>query len=211
MSYIHLAEPGPPGSPTLVMLHGTGGDEREFLAFGQSLASGVGFLSLRGKEPERGANRWFRRHAEGVFDVPNLIERADELGEYVQQALPDTPRIAVGFSNGANIAAAVLLQQPAAFDAALLLAPMVPYEPTALPDGTLPDLGGKPILMVCGEHDPIVPRSNAQHLATLLATAGADLQIHWHAGGHSPDQTALFVAKAWLARQKQALARPDAI
>jgi phospholipase/carboxylesterase len=201
MSYIQIAESGPAGSPTLVLLHGTGGDEREFLAFGKSLVSGVGYLSLRGKEPEHGANRWFRRHAEGVFDVPNLLERADELAGYVAATVSNSARIAVGFSNGANIAAAILLREAQTFDAALLLAPMVPFEPDQLPD-----LSGKPILMVCGENDPIVPRSNAQHLATMFATAGADLQIHWHAGGHSPDQTALFVAKAWLASQKRSFA-----
>lgn len=192
MSFIQIHEPG---DPTLVMLHGTGGNEVEFLEFGRRLSKRTGFLSLRGKEPERGMNRWFRRHAEGVFDVDNLKMRAMELGSYVVETLPDSRRIAVGFSNGANIAAATLFLQPVAFHAAVLLAPMVPFEPEQLPD-----FEGKPILMVCGENDPLVPRMNAMALASMFETAGADLTLHWHPGGHSFGQTEMNIASAWIAK-----------
>lgn len=194
---IHLHEPG---EPTLVLLHGTGGDEVDFLAFGKSLIGGVGYLAIRGQEREFGQNRWFRRFAEGVFDIPNLLERTDELADFVIRTVPEGRRIAVGFSNGANIAAAVLLKRPEVFDAAALLAPMVPYEPE-----TLPDLTGKSILMVCGEQDPIVPLANAQTLATMLTTAGASVQLHLHPGGHQPDVTSQIVLRSWLARQKSGL------
>lgn len=187
-----------PGDPTLVMLHGTGGNEVEMLAFGKGLIGGVGYFSPRGQEPEYGQNRWFRRLQEGVFDEPNLIERTDELADFVQSELPDVRRIAVGFSNGANIAAAALLLRPEAFDAAVLLAPMVPIQPDSLPM-----LEGKPILMVCGERDPIVPRANAQALATMLEMAGADLTLHWHPGGHSFGPTERNIVAAWLAGQKR--------
>jgi phospholipase/carboxylesterase len=192
MSFIELHEPG---DPTLVMLHGTGGNEVEMLEFGRRFSKRAGFLSLRGKEPERGVNRWFRRFAEGVFDEENLKARAEELAEHVVQRLPDTRRVAIGFSNGANIAAAVLLLRPEAFDGAILMAPMVPFSPESLPD-----LGGKPILMICGEQDPIVPRMNAQALATMYETSGAALDLHWHPGGHNISATELNLASAWIAR-----------
>ncbi|CAN5604568.1 alpha/beta hydrolase [soil metagenome] len=195
MSFIYLRESG---DPTLVLLHGTGGDENEMLAFGKGLLSGVGYLSLRGKEPEHGQNRWFRRLQEGVFDEPNLIVRTHELADFVESTLVGVKRVAVGFSNGANIAASSLLLRPEAFDAAVLLAPMVPLQPESLPM-----LEGKPILMVCGERDPIVPRSNAQALATMFETAGADLTLHWHPGGHSFGPQERNVVSSWLATRKR--------
>jgi len=185
-----------PGDPTLVMLHGTGGDERQMLDFGKRLSKRTGYLSLRGKEPEMGVNRWFRRFGEGVFDEPNLLMRADELASHLVEKLPTERRVAVGFSNGANIAAAVMLLRPEALHGALLMAPMVPFQPD-----TLPDLDGKPILMICGEQDPIVPRTNAMALASMFETAGADLNLHWHSGGHNPGPTELNIAAAWIAKQ----------
>ena len=190
--FIHLYEPG---DPTLVMLHGTGGDERDMMAFGQQLRQpGMGILSPRGKEPEHGMNRWFRRKAEGVFDIPNLHERADELADYVEEMLPGRERVAVGFSNGANIAAAILLRRPEAFRAAMLLAPMVPFEPEELPD-----LTGVRVHMDCGERDPMVPKDNAARLAGLLSKAGARVSVRWHPGGHTLDPEGLQKAKEFLA------------
>ncbi len=185
------------GNPTVVALHGTGGNEREFLSFSQTLVTGVGHLSVRGEEPENGQNRWFRRFAEGVFDEDNLRFRADQLADFVQATLRTEKRIVLGFSNGANMASALVIRHPELFSAAVLLAPMVPFA-----EEPMPELTGMPILMVCGEHDPMVPRMNAQTLATQYATAGADVQVHWHAGGHSPDQTSLFVVKSFLANLK---------
>lgn len=192
MSFIELQEPG---DPTLVMLHGTGGNERDMLEFGRRFSKRMGFLSLRGKEPEGATNRWFRRFAEGVFDEENLKYRAGELAEHVIARLPNQRRIAIGFSNGANIAAAILLLKPEAFDAAILLAPMVPFQPDSLPD-----LAGKPILMICGKYDPIVSPMNAQLLASMYETAGAALDLHWHEGGHNLSQAEIQIASAWLAR-----------
>ena len=179
-----------PGEPTLVMLHGTGGDEREMFAFGQSLrAEGMGLLAPRGKEPERGMNRWFRRRAEGVFDLENLAMRADELADFVVETLPGK-RIAVGFSNGANVAAAILLRRPDVFSAAILLAPMVPFEPSELPD-----LMGVRVHLDCGENDPMVPRENAARLAAMLSGAGARVSVRWHPGGHALDAEGIERAK----------------
>ncbi len=193
--FIHLHEPG---DPTLVMLHGTGGDEREMFAFGRSLSPDAGILSPRGKEPERGMNRWFRRRAEGVFDLPNLFERADELADFVVEKAPGQ-RVAVGFSNGANVAAAILLRRPDAFSAAILLAPMVPFEPE-----TLPDLMGVRIHMDCGENDPLVPKANAALLATTLSRAGARVSVRWHPGGHTLDAEGVEAAREFV-RELRAL------
>ncbi len=189
------------GNPTIVALHGTGGNEQEFLAFTQSLVSGVGFLSVRGEEPENGQNRWFRRFAEGVFDEDNLRFRADQLAGFIRETLPTEKRVVLGFSNGANMASALVIRRPDLFSAAVLLAPMVPFS-----EEPMPELTDLPVLMVCGEHDPMVPRMNVQTLATQFATAGADVQVHWHAGGHSPDQTSIFVVKSFLAALKPKLA-----
>ena len=188
--FIHLSEPG---DPTLVMLHGTGGDETDMFAFGRQLRlPGMGVLAARGKEPERGMNRWFRRLEEGVFDLPNLFARADELAAWVQAQVPGR-RIAVGFSNGANVAAAILLRRPEVFSAALLLAPMVPFEPEALPD-----LMGVRVHLDCGERDPMVPRENAARLAAMLSRAGARVSIRWHPGGHTLDPEGVAKAREFL-------------
>jgi len=183
------------------MLHGTGGNEREMLGFGKSLLKDVGYLSARGQEPEHGMNRWFRRLEEGVFDIPNLVERAEEFATFVEEKLPTETRIAVGFSNGANMAGAILLLRPEVFHAAALLAPMVPLEVE-----TLPDLSGKEVLIVAGERDPIVPRMNVLSLATMLETAGASVDLQWHPGGHGLSQREQYVTAAWLARVRAKLA-----
>jgi len=194
MSFDFLHEPG---DPTLVLLHGTGGNERQMLEFGRQLSTKTGFLSVRGKEPEGSVNRWFRRFAEGVFDEENLKFRSNELADFVVETAPDVRRFAVGFSNGANIAAAVLLLRPEAFDGAILLAPMVPLQPESLPD-----LAGKPILMICGENDPMVPRFNALSLATMLETAGGMVELHWHHGGHGFGAEEMRIAAAWVAKNR---------
>lgn len=186
-----------PGDPTLVLLHGTGGSEGDLVPLATTLSKRMGYLGLRGKEPERGANRWFRRIAEGIFDEENLILRSHELADHVENTLPEVQRIAVGFSNGANIAAATLLLRPDAFDGAILMAPMVPLQPEQLPM-----LEGKPILMICGRRDALVPVTNAQVLASMFETAGADLTVHWHDGGHNIGSTEVNVASSWLSQFK---------
>lgn len=194
----HLKPPADPAERrTLVLLHGTGGRAQEMLELGRELAPRLGRFAPTGKESENGHARWFRRHAEGVFDVPNLIQRTGELANDVLAALPDpSVRIAVGFSNGANVAAAALLLRPEAFHHALLIAAMVPLEPE-----TLPDLTGKRIRMVQGRQDPIVPVENAQRLADMLSQAGAEVELDWHPAGHGFPPAAIVAAKAWLAER----------
>lgn len=160
---------------------------------GKRLLPGAGYLAPLGKEPENGQNRWFRRLAEGVFDEPNLIARTNELADFLIETASGTRRVAVGFSNGANIAGSLLLLRPEVLSAAALLAPMVPLRP-----GELPDLTGRAVLMVCGERDPIVPRASAEAMAEMLRAAGARLSVHWHSGGHFLGRPEWELVAEWL-------------
>jgi glyoxalase family protein len=177
------------GSPTarttLLLLHGTGGDEDDLLPLGRALLPGAGLLSPRGRVLEAGAPRFFRRLAEGVFDQEDLAHRTEELADFVEAAaatyeFPGEGIIAVGFSNGANVAASVILRRPAVLRGAVLLSPMVPFEPS-----TLPDLVGTGVFIGAGRSDPIAPAAQAERLAALLRRAGAEVTLHWTEGGHT--------------------------
>ena len=185
-------------APTLLLLHGTGGDENDLLSLGRALLPNANLLSPRGNVLERGMPRFFRRLAEGVFDQEDLRLRTRELAEFieasaVQYGFDLKSVIAVGFSNGANIAASLLLAQPERLASAILFHPMVPFVPK-----TLPDLSGKPIFIGAGDNDPIVPVSNTEALAGLFRDAGAKVEIHWHQGGHSLTQDEVQAAQAYL-------------
>jgi predicted esterase len=185
---------------TLLLLHGTGGNEDDLLPLGRRLMPEANLLSPRGKVLERGMPRFFRRLAEGVFDQDDLRFRTAELAEFLTAASAaygfDASRvIAVGYSNGANIAASLLLRQPERLAGAVLFHPMVPFVPEALPD-----LQGRPIFIAAGRTDPIVPAENTEQLAALLQAAGADLTIHWHSGGHALTSEEAEAARQWLMR-----------
>lgn len=197
--FIHVFEPGgDPSRRPLLLLHGTGGDERDLLQLGRTVAPGVSLLSPRGKVLEGAAPRFFRRLAEGVFDEADLRRRTDELAEFVRQArerhgLPAP--IALGFSNGANIAAALLLQRPEVLAGAALLRAMVPFKEAAPAD-----LAGKPVLILSGALDPIVPRDSAEALARRLGDAGADVTHRMLPAGHGLGQADIGLVSDWLAR-----------
>lgn len=199
MSYVHVFTPAAtPGAPTLLLLHGTGGDEHDLLPLGDLLAPGAGVLSPRGNVLERGMPRFFRRLAEGVFDTEDVIRRAAELAAFVQaQAVErgfDPTRVwAVGFSNGANIAAAMLLLHPGVLAGGVLLAPMVPLVPS-----TPTTLTGTPVFLGAGRQDPIAPPSQPEALADLLRQGGADVTLDWHPGGHQLVPSTVQAARAWL-------------
>jgi phospholipase/carboxylesterase len=149
--------------------------------------------------------RWFRRLAEGVFDEEDLIARSHELVSFVDAAAEHhgfarDKVVAVGFSNGANIAAAALLLDPAAFRGAVLLSPMVPLHPL-----TRPDLGGAAVLIGAGRADPIAPPEQAEELAELLTDCGASVEMTWHSGGHAVTPEEVRTAQAWLARLRTAI------
>lgn len=197
--FIHVFEPGSdPARRPLLLLHGTGGDERDLLALGRAVAPGASLLSPRGKVLEGGAPRFFRRLAEGVFDEPDLIRRTHELAGFIEKArarhgLPAP--IAVGFSNGANIAASLLLLRPEALAGAALLRAMPTFRrpPRA-------DLSGKPVLLLSGLLDPIVPAASAEALVALLTADGAVVEHRSLPSGHGLGQADIGILKEWLDR-----------
>jgi predicted esterase len=155
---------------------------------------------------ERGAPRWFRRIAEGVFDIPDLVARTHELADFVAAAgrehgFEPGSVVAVGFSNGANVAASMLLLRPEVLRAAVLLAPMVPLEPEERVD-----LAGVAVFVGAGRTDPIAPPDQAAALAELLADRGAAVEVHWHPGGHQIDRSTLTAAQGWLGKLRAAMA-----
>lgn len=199
LGFIHRFVPGTrPGAVPILLLHGTGGNETDLLDLGRSLAPGAPLLSPRGKILENGMPRFFRRLAEGVFDIPDLKLQAEELARFVGDArvrydLGDTPPVALGFSNGANIAAALLLLHPGSLSGGMLLRPMVPLVPDPLPD-----LAGVRVLIAAGRRDPIVPPTESQALGDLLSRAGADVTLNWSNGGHGLVQDDLAAAERWM-------------
>lgn len=195
----YLFEPGPdPASPPLLLLHGTGGDEHDLIPLARQLSPGSALLSPRGNVLERGAPRFFARLAEGVFDAAEITRRTHELADFIAAATKnhgiDPARLtALGFSNGANIAASLLLLRPGSLAAAALLRPMVVIEPTALPR-----LDGRRVLISSGRHDPIVPPDHPQRLADTFRKAGAVVDLQLHAAGHQLVPADLAAVTHWL-------------
>jgi phospholipase/carboxylesterase len=197
LSHLHRFMPATaPGRRPILLLHGTGGDENDLLPLGRAIAPGSALLSPRGKVLESGMPRFFRRLAEGVFDEADVRRRAHDLADFIAEARDvyglSTPT-AVGFSNGANIAAAVLQLRPEALAGAALLRAMVP-----LADAPAADLAGKPVLILSGASDPIVPAENAARLAAILKAAGAVVDHRTLPVGHGLSQSDVAIGKAWL-------------
>lgn len=198
-TFIHRFVPGAGSAPsTLLLLHGTGGDESDLLSLGQMLRSDAALLSPRGRVLENGMPRFFRRIAPGIFDQEDLIQRTHELADWIGAAvavysLDPANIIGVGYSNGANIAASLMLLRPEVLRGAILLRPMVPLVPK-----TLPDLKGRAVLIAASRTDPIVPLAQSEDLARLLGEAGAEVDLRWHSGGHGLGQTDVAVARNWL-------------
>ncbi len=190
-----------PGLPTLLLLHGTGGDENDLLPLGAALLPGAALLSPRGKVLEHGAPRFFRRLAEGVFDLDDLRLRTDELATFITSAATTynfDPHnvIAAGYSNGANIAAAVLLLHPSALAGAILFHAQVPLEPEQRPA-----LSDVPVFLSGGRVDTLVPAAETERLATQLRRFGADVALYWEPGGHALGRGELATARNWLAER----------
>lgn len=187
-----------PGLPPLLLLHGTGGDETDLLPLGRTLLPGAALLSPRGAVLENGMPRFFRRLAEGVFDEADLRRRAADLADFIAEARTAyglAAPVAVGFSNGANIAAALLLLHPGVLAGAVLLRPMVPLRETPPVD-----LAGRPVLMLSGAADPIVPAANVGSLAERLRAAGATVSHETLPVGHGLSQADVAQAGVWLTR-----------
>lgn len=197
LDFIHRYEAGT-GSLTLLLLHGTGGDEQSLLSIGRHLAPAANLLSPRGKVMENTLRRFFRRLSEGVFDEADVIFRAGELAGFVRRAADeygfDPGRVvAVGYSNGANIAASLLLLAPNLLAGAVLLRPMVPLVPDAPPD-----LKGVQVYIAAGREDAVTPPEQAEALAALLRRCGVDVITKWQDAGHKLKRQEFDEARAWL-------------
>jgi phospholipase/carboxylesterase len=200
LDFIHVYQPATSAeAPTMLLLHGTGGDERDLLALGPALSPGAGVLSPRGQVLERGMPRFFRRLAEGVFDLDDLRRRTDDLAGFVTKAAAhygfDPSRvIAAGFSNGANIAASLLLLRPEVLAGAILFRAMVPLVPDPLVSRQ-----GRHVLLSNGAADPLISAAETDRLAALLRAAGIDLTVRIQRSGHELTPDDVSQAREWLA------------
>ncbi|MGD9915011.1 MAG: alpha/beta hydrolase [Rhizobiaceae bacterium] len=195
-SYTHLKLPGTPGSPLLFTFHGTGGDERQFVGLGQELLAGATIVSPRGDVSEHGAARFFRRTGEGVYDMADLARAVGKMAGFVGahiEAVKPGAVVGLGYSNGANILAAVMLEHPELFDAAVIMHPLIPFEPRV--KGSL---AGRRVLLTAGQRDPICPPQFTQRLEAGLRAAGADVTVEWHAGGHELRPNEIDAARTFL-------------
>jgi phospholipase/carboxylesterase len=213
LSFIHRYEKATrPGAKPLLLLHGTGGNEDDLVPLGRMVAPAAALLSPRGKVLEHGMPRFFRRLAEGVFDEDDVRRRAHELADFVEAArhrYDIAAPVALGYSNGANIAAAVLLLRPQVLAGAVLLRAMVPFKGTVSLKEIVPrkeaadeNLAGKPVLILLGARDPIAGPEHGGRLAAMLEAAGATVEQRTLPNGHELSQADVVFARAWLERSE---------
>ncbi|WP_411346802.1 alpha/beta hydrolase [Paenibacillus sp. WLX1005] len=189
-----------PEQPVLLLLHGTGGTERDLLPLADLIAPMASVLGVRGNVSENGMPRFFRRLAEGVFDEPDLIARTHELNAFLDAAAVEygfdrSNIVAVGYSNGANIAASLLFHDAQSLKGAILHHAMVPLRSIELPN-----LTGTSVFMASGSNDPIVPRAESEELGQLLTDAGAEVELLWENNGHQLTASEAQAAAAWFHR-----------
>ena len=201
LGFVHRFIPGNEEEKTVLLLHGTGGSEDDLIPLGQDLAPGAAILSPRGKISENGYPRFFRRLAEGVFDMEDLIFRTHQLAEFVEKAADEygfdrEKLVGVGYSNGANIAASLILLHPGLLKAAVLFRSMVPLEPEVTPD-----LSGMPVFMAAGTKDQMIPPENTERLSKMLQEAGTEVDLRWRDIGHPLTYEEIGEAKDWLAEK----------
>src|SRR6202795_4985518 len=187
---------------TLVVLHGTGGDENDLIGIGQAIAPGAAILSPRGNVLEAGAPRFFSGLAEGVFDPKEVRSRAEELARFIRAAvityrLDHTRVFALGYSNGANVASTVMFVEPGILQGAILFRPMLVYEPTEKQD-----LSGSAVFISAGRMDPIVPTASVDRLVKLFELAHAEVTLKWQLVGHNLVPSEVSEAANWLALQR---------
>lgn len=188
-----------PAAPTLLLLHGTGGDENDLLPLADRIHPSASVLSVRGNVLENGMPRFFRRLAEGVFDEEDLVFRTQELNEFLEQASVEYKFerdniIAVGYSNGANIAGSLLFHYPDVLKGAILYHPMVPRR--GIP---LPDMSQVPVFIGAGTNDPICSPLETKELQQLLSEAGAAVTLHWESYGHQLTVKEVDASAKWFA------------
>ncbi|MEZ0000086.1 alpha/beta hydrolase [Sinorhizobium fredii] len=179
--YVHKLKAGKPGNPILFVLHGTGGDENQFFGFGAELLPEASIVSPRGDVSEHGAARFFRRTGEGVYDMADLARATGKMANFVKSLAAEhetSEIIGLGYSNGANILANVLIEE-GVFDKVVLMHPLIPFRPK---DNSA--LAGRRILITAGERDPICPAPLTQALADYFKKQQATVEVEWHSGGH---------------------------
>jgi predicted esterase len=204
LGFVHRFLPAPEtgSGETLIVLHGTGGDENDLIGIGQAVAPGAAILSPRGNVSENGAPRFFKRLAEGVFDPKEVRSRADELARFIRAAIKryslDATRIyALGYSNGANIASTAMFIEPGLLQGAILFRPMLVFEPDATSD-----LSGSSVFISAGRMDPIVPVTSVERLIELLEASHAEVTVKWQLAGHNLAPSEVREAAEWLALQR---------
>ena len=195
-SYVHKVLPGSPGGPLFFAFHGTGGDENQLLALGRDLMPDATIVAPRGDVSEFGAARFFRRTGEGVYDMADLARGTGKMAEFVKAhvaAGKPSRVLGIGYSNGANILASTIFLDPALFDAAVLMHPLIPFDPAV--NG---DLKGRRVLITAGRRDPICPPDLTARLEASLLARGADAATVWHDGGHELRPNEIDAARAFL-------------
>ncbi|CDN55141.1 Putative esteraselipase/thioesterase protein [Neorhizobium galegae bv. officinalis bv. officinalis str. HAMBI 1141] len=196
-SYVHRARAGAPGAPILFVFHGTGGDENQFFDFGGRLLPEATVISPRGDISEHGAARFFRRKAEGVYDCEDLARATERMSEFVaanRERYGSSTVLGLGFSNGANILANIMIEKPGLFDAGVLMHPLIPFAPK--------DRKGKlqsRVLITAGQHDPIASVAQTTDLADYFKTQGDTVTLEWHGGGHEIRPNEIEAAKKFFA------------
>lgn len=197
--YVHLDLPGAAAdAPALFLFHGTGGDENQFIDLGAELMPGARRIAPRGDVSEGGANRYFRRTGEGVYDMADVARATAKMAGFVGGTLGDARPgevAGLGYSNGANILALVLFARPELFDTAVLMHPLIPFAPAAQTG-----LAGRRILITAGRRDPICPPAATEALATYFREQGAVLSLFWHDGGHEIRREELLAVRDFLQR-----------
>ncbi|SRR6266446_3699868 len=198
MNFIHRFEPGSANHPTLLLLHGTGGNENDLIEFGRAIAPRSNLLSPRGNVLENGMPRFFRRFAHGVFDLQDLKFRAEELLDFIKTSAAEygsDPQnvIAMGYSNGANIAATLLLLHEKSLAGAILFRPMMTLAPEKVPD-----LSGCKILVCAGDRDSMIDPAKTSELISFFETARAKVTVHHHPGGHELGRDDFEAAQRWF-------------
>jgi phospholipase/carboxylesterase len=195
-SYVHRARPGAPGAPILFVFHGTGGDENQFFDFGGRLLPGATVISPRGDISEHGAARFFRRKAEGVYDCEDLARATERMSEFVaanRERYESSTVLGLGFSNGANILANIMIEKPGLFEAGVLMHPLIPFAPK---DRKLEDKAH--VLITAGQHDPISSIEQTTDLAEYFKKQGDTVTLEWHGGGHEIRPNEIEAAKTFF-------------
>ena len=195
-SYTHTVLPGSPGGPLLFVLHGTGGDENQLVALGRDLLADATIVAPRGDVSESDAARFFRRTGEGVYDMDDLARGTEKMAGFVKahaEAVKPSRVLGLGYSNGANILASAMFLMPTLFDAAVLMHPLIPFDPVV--NGSLT---GRHVLITAGRRDPICPPGLTSSLESNLRAKGAGVSIAWHDGGHELRPNEIEAARMFL-------------